>query len=477
MSRSALLVSAALGALVFSTSAAKAQCAPNNPSGGQTVTCTTDDTNGFSDGSNDVTVNINAGVTVSNAGGDAINVDGDENAINNSGILDGSDEGIQIEGPDSEVHNFAGASITGGDNGVQIEGDGTTLTNAAGASITGGDRGIEAEKAENVIIENTGSITGATSDGIRAGNGAQITNEATGTISGGDDGVQIADDNATITNHGTISALAVQADGSSSEGITGGDNITLINTGTLEANDDAFQTGLNANVTNTGTIRSVANDGLDIDTGAVVNSGTIIAEGVEDGIDYDAGVDTASISTIDNQLGGLISGVVGVNVDPDNNARQFITNAGTITGTGGVAAFLEEGDDAFTLLETGVVNGTVDLGADNDLLTLSGAQMALVGGGDLFDGGDDVDTIAFDGVASTDLVSLTIASLASTLEFSNEDGSISTLLFKNFEFFSFTDGIFAIEEFASAVPIPAAGLLFAGALGAFGVYGRKRRTA
>lgn len=474
MSRSSLLVTAALGALVFSTSAANAQCAPDNPSGGQTVTCAADDTDGFSDGSNNVTVNVNAGITVSNGGGDAVNVDGDDNVINNSGTLDGSDEGIQIEGEDSIVNNFAGASISGGDNGVQIEGDGTTLNNAAGASIVGGDRGVEAEEAENVVINNAGTIAGTASDGVRAGNGAVITNEATGTISGGDDGVQIADDNATITNHGTISALAVQADGSSSEGITGGNNITLINTGTLEANDDAFQTGLDANVTNTGLIRSVANDGLDIDTGAVVNSGTIIAEGVEDGVDYDAGVDPASVSTIDNQLGGLISGVVGVNVDPDNNARQFITNAGTITGTGGTAVYLEEGADAFTLLATGVVNGTVDLGADDDLLTLSGAQAALVGGGGLFDGGADIDTIAFDGVASTDLVSLTIASIASTLEFSNEDGSISTLLFKNFEFFSFTDGVFAIEELASAVPLPAAVWLFAGGLGLVGASARRR---
>ena len=452
MLRSSLLATAALGALVFSTSAAQAQCTPNNPGNGQTVTCATDDTNGFSDGSDNVTINVSAQVT--NASGDAFNLDGENNVVNNiahQGYIDGSDEGIQFDGDDSQLYNGEGA---------WIEGD---------------DRGVDADNADGVLIDNSGYIYGKGSDAVRVGDDATVTNRATGTIQGADDGLQTGDD-AVITNDGIIAATAPQASGSS-EGITGGDRVKLVNSGTILALDDAFQTGLDADITNTGEIRSLENDGIDIDTGKVVNSGTIIAMGVEDGIDFDAGVDTASISTIENQLGGYIGGVVGVNVDAGNDARQFITNAGTIVGVSGVAVFLEEGEDAFTLLETGVVEGTVDLGADDDLLTLAGVQAALVGGGGLFDGGADIDTIAFDGLASTDLLSLTIASLASTLEFRNEDGSISTLLFANFEFFSLKDGLFAIEDFASAVPIPAAGFLFAGALGAFGVYGRKKRAA
>ncbi|PQA86820.1 VPLPA-CTERM sorting domain-containing protein [Hyphococcus luteus] len=471
MFRSALFVSTALAALGFSTSAAFADCTPDSPGGGDTVTCASDDADGLEDGSDNVTVNINAGVTVSNPGGDAIKLKGDANIINNDGALDGDDEGVQIEGANSEVRNNSGASIAGGDRGVQIEGDGTILTNAAGATITGGDRGVEAEDADNVEIYNSGLIEGEDKDGVRAGSGAIIQNNAGATILAGDDGVQIAGDGATITNNGTISALVDQGSGGSSEGITGDDDITLINHGTLEADDDAFQTQLNANVTNTGTIRSINNDGIDIDTGAIVNSGTIIAEGVEDGVDYDAGVDPISISTIDNQAGG----VVGVNVDAGNDARQFVTNAGTITGTGGTALFLEEGEDSLTMLGTGVINGVADLGEDDDLLTVMGPQLAAVGGGNLFDGGADIDTIAFDEIASDDLISLTVASLASTLTFRNSDDTVSTLLFANFEYFSLTDGIFSVEEFASAVPVPAAGFLFAGGLGLFGFLRRRAR--
>ncbi len=475
MTRSALFVSTALAALGFSTSAAWAQCAPDDPTPGQIVTCASDDTNGFEDDDAEpnLTVNINAGVTVSNDDGDALQLKGAANIVNNNGEIDGEDEGIQIEGANSVINNFSGASIAGEDNGVQIEGNGTVLTNAAGASIFGEDRGVEAEDASDVEIYNFGSIEGEDSDGVRAGPGAIIENNTGATITAGDDGVQIAGNGATVTNDGTISALVDQGADGSSEGITGDDDITLINNGTLEAHDDAFQTQLNANITNTGLIRSINNDGIDIDTGSIVNSGAIIAEGVEDGVDYDAGVDTASISTIDNQAGGLISGVVGVNVDADNDARQFITNAGTITGAGGTAIFLEEGEDSLTMLATGVINGVADLGADDDLLTIMGPQLAAVGGGNLFDGGADIDTIAFDEIASGDLISLTIASLASTLEFRNSDDTVSTLRFVNFEFFSFTDGVFAVEDFASAVPIPAAGLLFAGGLGFFGVARRR----
>ncbi len=449
MSRSLLLVSAAFGALALIPSAAMAQCTPDNPSSGQTVTCAADDADGLSDGSNNVTVNVNAGVTVSSdPGEDAFNLDGNANTVNNNGIIDGDDEGVQFEGAGSAVNNFAGASITGG------------------------DRGIDADAVANITVNNAGSITGTGSDAIRVGDGAAITNEATGTISGGDEAVQ-AGNNLTLVNHGVMTAA--------DEGIEADNNATLTNTGTISSADDAFQSNANAMITNSGLIESSANDAIDIDNGTVINTGTIRAQvGGEDGIDFDPAVDTTIVSVVDNRAGALIEGEIGVNVDPANDSAQSIINRGAITGRSGVALFLEDGNDSLTLFASGVLNGTSDFGAGEDTLILSGVQAALVGGGSLFDGGADADTVMFD-FASANAISIVmmsaIAPEAFALNFLNGDGSTSSVLLANFEFFAFTEGTLDFDALAAAVPLPASALLFGGALALFGGLRRKTRGA
>ncbi|MBI1393984.1 MAG: hypothetical protein GC152_14705 [Alphaproteobacteria bacterium] len=255
ISRHFLACFASAAALVTALSAgpAAAQCAPATPGVGDTVTCAGFDANGFSSSADNITVDVNGGATVQNPGGDAVNVDGLADTIDNRGFMDGDDEGIQIGGADSFVFNRNGATIEGGDNGVQIEGDRTELTNFNGGRIEGGDRGIEAEDASGVVIINAGEILGLSSDGIRTCDGATISNTVNGSIIGGDDGVQVGS-NVTITNRGSITATADQMGGGSSEAITGGDDVSLRNFGAITARDDVFQTGLNADVVNSGVL-------------------------------------------------------------------------------------------------------------------------------------------------------------------------------------------------------------------------------
>ncbi|MEQ8934866.1 MAG: hypothetical protein RIE56_03630 [Amphiplicatus sp.] len=448
MSHSLLLASAAFGALALLPAAAMAECAPDNPSSGQTVICAADDADGLSDGSNNVTVTVNAGVTVSSdPDEDAFNLDGDANTVNNSGIIDGDDEGVQFEGDGSAVNNFAGASIAGT------------------------DRGIDADGVAGITVWNAGTIIGEGSDAIRVGDGATITNEFTGTITGGDEAVQ-AGDNLTLINHGVMTA--------DDEGVEADNNFTFTNTGSISSVDDAIQSNANAMIINSGLMESSANDAIDIDNGTVINTGTIRAlVGGEDGVDFDPAVDTAIVSVVDNRAGALIEGEIGVNVDPANDSAQSIINAGTITGRSGVALFLEDGNDSLTLFASGVLNGTSDFGAGEDSLILSGDQAALVGGGALFDGGADADTVMFD-FASANIVSLiamaSAAPNAFALNFLNADGSESSLLLANFEFLGFSDGVFDFDDFAT-VPLPASAFLFGGALALFGRWRRKSKRA
>jgi hypothetical protein len=431
---------------LFLAGQARAACTPDGVANNGVVTCTGDDTNGFTSSATGITVNVQSTATVTRGGGnDALRLNGAGNTVNNSGTVDGTDEGIDIRGA----------------NG--------TITNATTGLIRGADRGIDSDGVNGLTITNNGTITGTGSDAIRAANGITITNNLGATITGGDEGVQVLS-GLTLTNHGTIDAA--------DEGIEATDNATFVNTGTIKAVDDAIQSDDNTSITNSGLIESSSNDGIDIDTGSVVNTGIIRATAGEDGIDFDP--DAANVvSTVDNRAGGLISGHIGINVDDANDRAQAITNAGTIRGLGGTALYLEDGNDSLTLLGTGIVDGLADFGAGTDIFALSGLQASLVGGGGLFDGGLDLDTLMFE-VSLQYLVSIVEDGLvpgALSLSFRNADDALSTVRVTNFEMFAFSDGTYDKAAVLAAVPLPASALLLGGALAGLAGLRRRRRSA
>lgn len=442
-----ILLSLAMTAGVLGApSLALAQCAPDPVANNGTVTCTGSDTNGFTSGSTGITVTVQSGASVTN-GSDAFRLNGAGTVVTNSGTVDGGDEGIDIRGVNGQI------------------------TNNTGSLIRGSDRGIDADQIDGLTITNSGAITGTNSDAIRTGNGLTVTNNLGATITGADEGIQTLR-SLTFTNHGTLNVA--------DEGVEATDDATIVNTGTMTAVDDAIQTDDNTTITNSGILESSENDGVDIDSGTVTNSGIIRSTaGIEDGIDFDP--DATGDGIVDNKAGGLIYGNVGINVDLLNDRSQAITNAGTITGTSGVALFLEDGDDSLTLLGSGILNGTADFGAGDDLLQLSGTQASAVGGGGLFDGGLDIDEVIF-GVSFDKLIAafgFAPVPDAWTLSYQNADDTISDINVVNFEKFTFTDGTYDLAQVLAAVapvPLPASVVLLGGALGLLGV-ARRRRSA
>jgi Ca2+-binding RTX toxin-like protein len=155
-------------------------------------------------------------------------------------------------------------------------------------------------------------------------------------------------------------------------------------------------------VTNAGLIEvrahgSIAGIGVDLGFGEVVNSGTIIADVAVwlDGTLTNSGrlvgmVASDEFLTFNNQATGRLEGDLVGGAGQSQYADQ-ITNAGVITGD----VSLRFGDDVFSNVGSGRVDGIVDLGEGNDRF-VGGAAVDRVTG----DSGDDV----IDGGAGDDLL-------------------------------------------------------------------------
>ena len=375
-------------------------------------------------GSVTVTNTSTGSITATNAlngFGDAIVAVGDATVVN-SGNISGDGKAIDAQSLSSTglslINNFGG-SITGG-SGDAVDGVGAaTITNAgiitsqlgngvfigADANITNTSTGVvettgtdaEAVIAGSLLLNNAGIVrvtnttffavdvtsiqTGSTNSGTISGNLAAINADDSidmtnsGTITGGILAIQVTN-TASLANLGTISGdrRAIVAD-----------DVEITNSGTISATGASGLQAiaivtLTGNITNaaSGTISAAGtaanNDAINAaDTTTIDNSGMISSTGR-------SGVRVGGNTTIINEAGGTIIGVTGIvfrdatgmNV-PVVNGSVF--NAGTITGTGGVAinfAFTSgSGPMTLTLAPGFVINGTV-LGTGADTLQLGG---------------------------------------------------------------------------------------------------------
>lgn len=393
---------------------------------GLAVTCSGTVTGGFTNATPGIAVEVTSGATVSRANGDAIRVRGAEARVTNHGTIAGLDPA--------------------GSDGVD-GGDSLTVTNHG--TITATNKGIDADDKAALTVTNTGTIR-ATDKAIRNGNGV----------------------GATLTN-----AAEALIESVSDEGFESGDDAVVTNHGTIRASDDAVQVGENAWIENTGLIESVTRggdeadpqDGIDIDSGTIINSGTIRSDD-DAAIDYDGSTTTSFIA---NE--GTISGTTGVLVEKGetgevaNVATQWIFNSGTIEGRNGLALDVGAGDDV--LINTGTLIGGADFGTGDDTAAF-GAMAGVIGGLDsLFDGGAGTDELIFD----ASLADLSLAWVEpGVLEFAF--GETARLWVTNWEWVTFDEGTYALADLLAPapVPVPAAGLLALGGIGALAALRRRR---
>lgn len=370
-------------------------------------------------------------------GQDAIDVSGGENVtITNSGmIVARADDRRAIDGDDGVTITNSG-TITAHGRAINVEDD-AAITNEAGGIITTTGDNDTIQTGDNLTLVNAGTISNEGFDTkiVDAGDNLTVTNS--GLITSDWKGVE-GEENFTLTNTATgriVSTMdeAVEADGP---------GLVVVNDGEIIAPmDDAIDGGADVTITNSGLIRGGENDGLELDSGTVTNSGIIESLGsdpegafsdadftdreLDAAIDFDGVDDPGDLAgpetdTVTNLAGGIIRGDIGINASsgnfgepflgddpsPANVRSQTIVNFGTITGnrvnpaTGRTdAVLLSFGDDEFQQWSGAAVNGWIDLEAGDDRFILEGASSSVTGG---ISGGTGDDTAILAGTLDSD---------------------------------------------------------------------------
>jgi RTX calcium-binding nonapeptide repeat (4 copies) len=384
-----------------------------NNSGAINATTRAIDTAGiFSTGS--ITVNNNAGATISATGNDAwrinTNVSNGTIALNNAGTM--TSAGGQILDFEAVTASTANIQIDNAPTGIIRSTSSDAIRPGAGHIHIENDGLIESTVARGINL-NTTNLTNISS--------FELTNNAGGTIQGLTDAVRItaatlsptATGTFTIDNAGTIKSIGTGAN--NGQAIDFNDltsplgHVTITNqaTGLLQAADaDAIRTGTNATVNNygqivalNGTPTSTGNDGIDFqgNIGGIVNNfkgGTIT--GARHGITGNESITVNNDGTITGHSGA------GINMDTAGTTTTIVNNSGTIIGISvegvqsgdavdvdGLVALNNHGSIQALGIRTGglsegvtVGGGTINNYADGTIVS-SQRAITLDGGGNL----------------------------------------------------------------------------------------------
>jgi len=339
-----------------------------------------------------------------------------------------------ITAGNSLVVNYSGGTISATNADAIRPGSNNTLTNDGSIFSTTGDAydsqintnsriynyGMISGSQKGLrivsgIISNTGTIISATEEGIAFSTNlfpAQTNNWIynSGTITGGTHGIETKI-NIAITNQSGAFIIGRSGSGINVDGFS---NVaTVVNFGTIKGNTnsptadgDGIDIDGAATIYNYGFVQAKGNtgamdgnsEGFALGGGFVTNSGSI--SGQARGIQVDDGNGNAGVSAIVIHNTGSILGENEYAIKIAGNFNNTITNysTGSITGNGavGVGAAIQFGGGDDRLVNAGTISGTnglaVDMGGGNDEIILK--QGSTINGA--LDGGTGGNTLKFD---------------------------------------------------------------------------------
>lgn len=315
-------------------------------------------------------INNLAGGVIRQAGGDGeddvMHLD-DNTVVNNWGTISsqagsaGGGDALNLDsGRDSSVHNYAGGVIEGSRHAVTGKQDFTVVNEGTMIGRNGSAVNFDTNADELVTVINYGTMEGRSAE-----------------LDDSDGDAIDVDGLLELDNYGRVAGLGAEGyhDGEPnvSEGIA-------IGGGTIRnhAGGEIYGYGRGIQVDN-----SSNSDALGATT--IVNDGLIQGDG-----HGPEGVDPADAAQFDLRGNEAIN-LIGDFADSLTNTGTIIggvsmgggddvlTNAGTMTATGGSAIDMGAGDDTFEFHAGGTVTGLIDGGAGDDTVNLIGASPASVG--------------------------------------------------------------------------------------------------
>lgn len=372
----------------------------------------------------DVAVNITAAGLVETSDGDALHL-GDNGQVENLGIIRSTDDdGIQM---DDNGHVTNNGEIYGEGDAI-VAGDDFTLLNHGMIAAEGSD-GLDL--GDNATVSNfaNGVIKSKDGDAIKLGSGSTLTNEGM-IVTSGDEAIEAnGENNITIINSGTI-----LADEDGDKAIEANENLTITNSGVIESKtseaieadgaglmvtnsgmiladfDDAIDGNADTTIINLegGLIRGGNNDAIELDNGTVDNAGIILSTSTStaaDQVGLDAGIDfDIAGGKVTNRATGQIEGDIAIGAAAANMADIEIINQGSLVGRLGAA--IEMAGANLTLNNSGMIEGRSNgaIAVRQAMMTNSGSITAASGNAITLQGGNIVNngTISTSGTGSGD---------------------------------------------------------------------------
>jgi outer membrane autotransporter protein len=383
------------GLALFSSWASIAACVngtpgadAHNPGAGQSVTCSAalpnPDTQAIdaAPGSNNVSINVENDASQAVTSGFSIRLRNNSSLINAGSIQAPGGTGVSLAGNGNVLTN---SGSIGGATGVAVNGNDNALLNQGQITATAGPA-LTITGTGNTLA-NTGTIATNSSVAVQSsGTGEDSFSMRGGTVTGNIDQGDGADH--FDVSAGTINGTVLQGNGSDDFVMTGG-KITALQQG--DTRDTFRMTG--------GTITGGFDDG-DV---AVMTGGTIGRVNMK----LDNNIFQMSGGTIQNNLvTGLgkdrieiSDGLIGGDISVSGAVDSVSITGGQVKGN----ILMSFGNDAFAWSDAGAVNGTIDMGPDNDTATLRNLGAPQLGQARRFDGGLGSDALTLDNAQANTL--------------------------------------------------------------------------